>query len=77
MYEAVNGIEIGKRLKGLRKEAGMTTFELGKALGISTSAVTMYETGNRIPRDEIKVQIAEFFGQPIESIFYPQKSDNS
>lgn len=75
MYEAVNGVEIGKRLKQLRQEAGMTTMDLAQVMGTSPSAITNYETGIRIPRDEIKVKIAEYFGRSVEAIFYPQKSD--
>ena len=73
MYETVDGVQIGKRLAGLRTERGMTEMALAKELGISQSAVTMYECGRRIPRDDIKIKIAVFFGQPIEAIFYPKK----
>lgn len=73
MYEAIDGNQIGKRIKELRTQKNMTAEDLGKALGISTSAVNMYECGQRVPRDEIKISIAEFFGVSIETIFYPTK----
>ena len=73
MYETIDGVKIGKRIKTLRTEKNMTAEDLGKALGISSSAVNMYECGQRVPRDEIKISIAEFFGVPVESIFYPTK----
>ena len=73
MYETVDGIRIGKRIKELRTERGLTVDALAKELGTSFSAITMYECGQRIPRDEIKIRIAEFFGVSIESIFYPVK----
>ena len=73
MYENVDGVQIGKRLAGLRTERGMTETALAKELGISQSAVTMYESGRRIPRDDIKIRFAVFFGEPIEAIFYPKK----
>lgn len=73
MYEAIDGGQIGKRIKELRMQKKMTAEDLGKALGISSSAVNMYECGQRVPRDEIKITIAEFFGVSIESIFYPTK----
>lgn len=71
MYETVDGTRIGKKIKELRLQKKLTAEELAKGLGISTSAVVMYEAGNRIPRDEIKIKIAEYFGMPVESIFYP------
>ena len=73
MYEAVDGTRIGKKIKELRLQKKMTAEDLAKALGISASAVIMYEAGNRIPRDEIKIKIADFFDCSIESIFYSIK----
>ena len=73
MYEALDGKSIGQTIKELRTERGMTETALAKALGISQAAITMYETGNRIPRDEIKIRIAIFFERTVESIFYPKK----
>ena len=44
--------------------------EVAKAYGVSVSAVKMYESGKRVPRDEIKVKIANFYKKTIESIFF-------
>ena len=73
MYEAVDGIRIGKRIKELRTQKGMTAEELGAAVGTSSSVINMYECGQRVPRDDIKIKIAEFFGLSVEYIFYPIK----
>lgn len=43
--------------------------EVAKALGISVSALSMYEQGNRIPRDEVKIRMAEYYKISIESLF--------
>ena len=43
--------------------------EVAKALGISVSALSMYEQGNSIPRDEIKIRMAEYYGISIEALF--------
>ncbi len=40
------------------------------SLGISISALFMYERGERIPRDQIKVRIAHYYGLPVQDIFY-------
>ena len=74
MYEAVDGIQVGKRLNALRLERGLTETALAKEIGTSQSAVTMYESGRRIPRDDIKIRIAVFFGTSVESIFFAKKS---
>ena len=74
MYEGMDPVQIGKTLKGLREQKGESAEELSKALNISASAIAMYETGKRVPRDEIKIRIAEHFVVPVESIFFPNKS---
>ena len=70
-YEQINGMQIGSKLRTLRTESGKSTEEVAKSLGVSTSAIGMYENGYRIPRDEIKIRIAEFYNVPVESIFFP------
>ena len=44
---------LGEKLKMLRKSRCMTQQELGKALGISTSTVGMYEQGRQIGRAHV------------------------
>ena len=73
MYDTISGQRIGKTIKMMRVERGLTSEGLAKEIGTSSSAVNMYECGMRIPRDEIKIRIAEFFGVPVESIFFQTK----
>ena len=70
-YEQPNGTRIGNKLRALRSQRGVSTEEFAKSVGISSSAVGMYENGYRIPRDQIKIRIAEFYGVTVESIFFP------
>lgn len=64
----MDAILIGKRLRDLR--GNVTQNETANALGISISALAMYENGNRIPRDEIKLKIAKHYGKTVEEIFF-------
>lgn len=48
----MDGKTIGHKLRALRGEMDAKT--VADALGISTSALFMYERGERIPRDQIK-----------------------
>ena len=73
MYDTISGSRIGKTIKMMRVERKLTIEGLAKEIGTSSSAVNMYECGMRIPRDEIKIRIAEFFGVPVESIFFQTK----
>lgn len=59
---------IAMKLKKLRGKR--TREEVAKALGISVSAVSMYENGDRIPRDDVKIRIANYYNQPINEIFF-------
>lgn len=59
---------IAKNLIKLRGKR--TQCEVAASLGISVSALSMYENGERIPRDEIKVRIANYYDSSIESIFF-------
>lgn len=59
---------IGQRLRALRGDK--TIENVAADIGISTSALGMYETGQRIPRDEIKVKLAQYFKTTVEAIFF-------
>lgn len=60
--------EIGRRLVMLRGKRRRE--DVAKALEISPSAIAMYENGERIPRDEIKVKIAQFYNKTVQEIFF-------
>lgn len=60
--------EIARKLVVLRGDRSRQ--EVSKALGISLSALAMYENGDRIPRDETKKRIASFYGKSVEEIFF-------
>lgn len=53
---------LGARIAMLRREAGYSQAELAKLLGISASAVGMYEQGRREPAVDILVAMARIFG---------------
>lgn len=44
--------------------------EVAAACDISISALSMYENGQRVPRDEIKVKLARCYGKTVEELFY-------
>lgn len=71
MDESIRAKETGERLRKLRAERGQA--EVAEAIGVSTMAISQYETGKRIPQDKIKIKLARYFGQSVESLFYAQK----
>ena len=44
--------------------------EVAKALGLSISAISMYENGERIPRDSIQIKIANYYNKSVQEIFF-------
>lgn len=64
----MNAKEIGQKLinlRGLRSQE-----EVATAVGTSVSAIGMYERGERIPRDEIKIKIAKYYQTSVQDIFF-------
>jgi len=58
----------GDKLKKLRGSKSQET--VAKDLGISLSALAMYETEQRMPRDEIKVKLANYYNRTVQFIFF-------
>lgn len=64
----MDAVAIGERLKELRGSRSQA--EVANALDISISALSMYENGERIPRDNVKIRIANYYKKPIHKIFF-------
>ena len=47
--------------------------EIAKKIGVTKSSWAMYERGERVPRDEVKIKIANFFGKTVQEIFFGQQ----
>lgn len=52
-------------LRGEKSQA-----EVAQAVGISDSALSMYECGERIPRDSVKVKLAQYYKTTVQKIFF-------
>ena len=63
---------VGKILRNLR--GNRTQDEIASDLGITKSSWAMYERDERIPRDEVKVKISNYFGMTVQEIFFPNQS---
>lgn len=64
----MNAQKIAENLVKLRGER--TQAEVAQNVGISTSALSMYEIAARIPRDEIKVRLARYYETTVERLFF-------
>ena len=61
-------MSVGAKLRELR--GSRSQLEVANMVGISKSALAMYERDERVPRDEIKIRLANFYGQSVQFIFY-------
>ncbi|MBQ7863828.1 MAG: helix-turn-helix transcriptional regulator [Lachnospiraceae bacterium] len=64
----MNNEAIARRLIKLR--GGKSRETVANAVGISVSALAMYEQGERVPRDNIKIKLANYYKRSIEFIFF-------
>lgn len=61
-------MDLGKKLKDLRRDRPREV--VAAAVGVSSSALGMYECGKRIPRDETKRKLADYYGVSIQQLFF-------
>lgn len=60
-------------LRELRLMRGLTQEKIAEDLGITKSSWAMYERGERVPRDEVKVKMAIYFSTSVEELFYKHR----
>ena len=66
--QKVDMAEAGRRLRqlrGIRTRSGVA-----RELGISYSALAFYECGQRTPSGPVKKKLADYYGVPVEVIFF-------
>lgn len=61
-------IKIGKVIQNLRKERNLTQEQLAKFIGVSTPAVSKWESGNSYPDIELLPLLADFFNVSIDKL---------
>lgn len=44
--------------------------DVAAAVGISVSALAMYENGDRTPRDGIKIKLADYYSTTVQDLFF-------
>ena len=63
-------MSIGAKLKALRAKKKKSQQQAADDLNITKSSLAMYERDARIPRDEVKVRIAEYYGVTVQALFF-------
>lgn len=62
----------GTKLKALRQQRKMTQKQVADELEITKSALAMYERDERVPRDEVKIRIARYYGETVDALFFSE-----
>lgn len=57
---------LGHRIRQLREDSHMAQKELAARLHIANSTMSQYESGERVPSDEMKLKIADLFGVSVD-----------
>ena len=65
---------IGEKLIELRGDKSIET--VAKATDVTTQAIWNYENNKRVPRDEIKIRLAAYYGVPVGEIFFNENSNS-
>ena len=68
-------MKIENRLRGLRKNAGLSQKELAKTLAISQPTVCAWEKGEKEPSSKSAAKLADYFGVSMDYLL--GRSDNS
>ena len=64
----MNQQKIGKLLRELRKEKGMTQEQLAEHFHVSSRTVSRWETGNNMPDLSLLIELADFYDVDIREI---------
>lgn len=64
----MNREKISVKLRSMR---GKRTLQaVSDEIGVTPSALSQYENGARVPRDEVKCKLAEYYGVTVQELFY-------
>ena len=66
-------MELGKKLKQLRKSEGLTQAEIAKKLNLSRVNYTRYENGKVRPDYETIIKIADYYDISLDELFERKK----
>ena len=54
------------RLKELREEKGLLSKDFAKIMSVEPATITNWEKGNRFPKDDVLIKIADYFDCSID-----------
>ena len=67
-------MEFGKRLKELRRQAGLTQQQLGTQIGVTKSVISFYELQEHSPAPDVLIKLATVFHVTTDYLLGIEKS---
>lgn len=64
----MDNLKIAENLRKLRGDKSQR--EVADAVGVTAMAISLYESGERVPKDEIKVRLAKYYDTTVDAIFF-------
>lgn len=61
---------ISEKLVNLRLKKNVSQTQVAESLGITKAAISQYESGQRIPSDEVKIKLSNYYGVTVQNLFY-------
>lgn len=68
-------LKVAEKLVKLR--ANRSREEVAGAIQTSVSALQMYENGQRMPKDDIKIRLANYYGVSVQYLFFEDQLHES
>lgn len=59
-----------KQLRGLRRPE-----EIAYKVDCSVSSILLYESGKRIPKDDVKLKLANLYGLTVQELFFSEQKE--
>lgn len=69
----MNTKEVGEMIRARRESRNMTQDDLASAIGVTASAIGLFENGKRRPKDSVAEALADVFNIPKWSIYFSEE----
>ena len=70
-------LKIGRFIKSLRQEKGLTQEQLAETLGVTNRSVSRWENGNNLPDMSVLLELAEYFDVDVGEVLDGERKDGN
>ena len=73
----MNQEKIGKFLKELRKQKGLTQEQIAEKFNVSNRTISRWENGNNMPDLDVLIEISDYYEVDLREILNGERKDNN